>query len=86
MPHVLQKHLIKAIEAFSYSDLVQKFNFPKIHDSGKASHLNNSLDSKQKPQYVIQQIYHSIVAATMRIRGTNYSHSIPRKKINRMGV
>lgn len=41
MLHVLLRHLITAMTAFSYTDLERELNFPKTHGSQKASHLNN---------------------------------------------
>lgn len=70
MSQVLQRHLIKAIMAFSYIE------YPKR----QVTEITRVLIASGNLRMYIQQIYHSIVAATMRIMEANDSHSIPMRK------
>ena len=79
---VLQRHLITAMMAFSYIDLIQELNFPKRHGSAKASHLNNrALIARGNLSTVYTADTSQCSGSNSENNGVkNYSQSIPVKK------
>ena len=67
MPRVLQRHLIKAIMAFSHIDLYQNSTSQRyMTPNRQVIEITRVLIASGNLRTYIQQIYRSIVAATMR--------------------